>query len=111
MIETVKIQSEGYLVNGGMSVPKADGNRHYQAVKEFIAEGGVVELEFSATDLLAQEHAEFRSDRDVLLAEADILINMAFDNDIELLEVLKVYRQELRDATATWVMPSKPSGV
>ena len=25
-IETVKIQGEGYLLNGNMSVPEADGN-------------------------------------------------------------------------------------
>ena len=32
-IETVKIQGDGYLVNGKINVPKADGNRHYEAVK------------------------------------------------------------------------------
>lgn len=36
MIETVKIQGNGYLVNGNMSVPKADGNMEYEAVKEWL---------------------------------------------------------------------------
>ena len=32
----VKIQGQGYLVNDEMSVPKADGNRHYELVKEWL---------------------------------------------------------------------------
>jgi len=37
MIETIKIQGDGYLVNSNLSVPKADGNRHYGEVKLAIA--------------------------------------------------------------------------
>jgi hypothetical protein len=61
MIETVKIQGNGYLVNGSMSVPMADGNRDYKEVLEAI-EGGtenyptaiVVEPEFTDAELLQQ---------------------------------------------------------
>ena len=42
-IQTVKLQESGYLVNGNMSVPEAEGNRHYQAVQEWIAEGNTPE--------------------------------------------------------------------
>ena len=54
MINTVKIQGDGYLVNGSMSVPKVDGNRHYEEVKQFIADGGVVEPEFTDAELAQQ---------------------------------------------------------
>lgn len=45
-IKTVKIQGDGYLVNGNMSVPKADGNRDYQEVKIWI-EDNTPESEFT----------------------------------------------------------------
>ena len=43
MINTVKIQENGYLVNGTMSVPQAEGNRHYKMVQDWIAEGNIPE--------------------------------------------------------------------
>lgn len=52
-IETVKIQGEGYLVNGTMSVPKADGNRDYQEVKIWL-ESNIPEPEFTEDELLKQ---------------------------------------------------------
>ena len=61
MITTIKQQENGYLVNGNMSVPKADGNRDYREVLEAI-EGGtenyptaiVVEPEFTDEELAQQ---------------------------------------------------------
>ena len=38
-IETVKIQHNGWLVNGNMSVPNDTGNRDYHDVQEWISEG------------------------------------------------------------------------
>ena len=61
MINTVKIQGEGYLVNGTMSVPKADGNRDYEEVKQFIADGGIVEPEFTDAELLLKAKASMES--------------------------------------------------
>ena len=55
MINTVKIQSNGYLVNGSMSVPNEPSNRHYQDVQEWIANGGGVEPEFTEEEILAQQ--------------------------------------------------------
>lgn len=43
-ILTVKENGQGgFLVNGKMNVPNANGNRHYALVQEWIANGGVVE--------------------------------------------------------------------
>lgn len=55
MIETVKIQGQGYLLNGTMSVPKADGNREYELIKQWIAEGNEPEPEFTEEELAQQE--------------------------------------------------------
>lgn len=57
MIETVKIQGDGYLVNGTTSVPKADGNRDYEAVKVWL-QTNTAELEFTQTELLQQVQAD-----------------------------------------------------
>ena len=51
MIKTIKQQSNGYLVNGSMSVPNEPANRHYKEVQEWIANGGVVEPEFTLDEL------------------------------------------------------------
>ncbi len=53
--------------------------------------------------------AQFRAERDKLLAEADIEINKLIDLGLVPTE-WRVYRQELRDSTLTWSLPSKPIG-
>ena len=53
--------------------------------------------------------AQFRANRDKLLVEADIEINKLADLGLDSTEWRK-YRQELRDSTLTWVLPSKPIG-
>ena len=58
MIETVKIQGQGYLLNGTMSVPKADGNRDYEEIKLWLSEGNVPEPEFTEEELAQQEAAK-----------------------------------------------------
>lgn len=50
-IKTVKIQGQGYLLNGTMSVPKADGNREYELIKLWLAEGNIPEPEFTDEEL------------------------------------------------------------
>ena len=50
-IQTVKIQGQSYLLNGTMSVPKADGNREYELIKVWLSEGNIPELEFTEEEL------------------------------------------------------------
>lgn len=68
MIETVKIQGQGYLLNGTMSVPKADGNREYELIKQWLAEGNTPEPEFTDEELAQQE-------LQVKLQEAQVYLN------------------------------------
>ena len=50
-IQTVKIQGQGYLLNGTISVPKADGNREYKLIKQWLLEGNIPEPEFTEEEL------------------------------------------------------------
>jgi hypothetical protein len=58
MIETVKIQGSGYLLNGTMSVPTANGNREYEAIKQWLGEGNTPLPEFTEEELQAKAAAE-----------------------------------------------------
>ena len=53
-IQSVKIQGQGYLLNGNMSVPKADGNREYELIKEWLLKGNTPEPEFTEAELAQQ---------------------------------------------------------
>ena len=43
IIEAVKLQASGYLVNGNMSVPNDPANRHFAMVQEWLSEGNTPE--------------------------------------------------------------------
>ena len=58
MIETVKIQGSGYILNGTIHVPKADGNSEYELIKKWIAEGNTPEAEFTEEELLKQSETK-----------------------------------------------------
>lgn len=103
-IQTVKTQGQGYFLNGTMSVPKADGNREYELIKQWLSEGNTPEPEFTEEELLKQKQDKFRAERNLLLDKADIEINKAEDLEQDS-KVLRVYRQKLRDSTINWVMP------
>lgn len=103
-IQTVKIQGQGYLLNGTMSVPKAAGNREYELIKQWLTDGNTPEPEFTEEELLIQFQNKFRSERDSLLTKVDIEINKVEDKNLDT-TVLRAYRQALRDATINWIMP------
>lgn len=71
MINTVKIQGDGYLINDTQFVPIAAGNRHYQAILEWIAEGNTPEPEFTQAELDQQAIDEANAIEVALLAELD----------------------------------------
>lgn len=59
-IQTVKIQESGYLVNGNMSVPEAEGNRHYQQILDWINEGNLPE----GADIIEPDYIALRTGPD-----------------------------------------------
>ena len=75
-IKTVKVAGNGYLLNGTMSVPMADGNREYELIKLWISEGNTPEPEFSEEELEAiakeQANSEAKEQRAAAMLEGDI---------------------------------------
>ena len=72
-IKKVKIQCEGYLVNGEMSVPKADGNRHYEMLKVWL-ETNIPDPEFTPEQLNAQRISQIKAKAsELILAKYSII--------------------------------------
>ncbi len=56
-IQTVKLLDSGYLVNGNMSVPEAEGNRHYQMILDWINDGNLPE----GADIIEPDYVALRT--------------------------------------------------
>lgn len=70
-IESVKIKGSGYLLNGEMSVPMADGNREYELIKQWLADGNTPEPEFTQDELDAMALAKMKSEAQAYLDATD----------------------------------------
>lgn len=92
----------GYLVNENIYFPKDN----CEQVKQWLLKGNIQEPEFSELEIINKNKAKFRAERNALLAEVDIEINKAEDLGESSL-LLREYRQVLRDATITWVIPER----
>ena len=97
-IQTVKIQKEGYLVNGTMSVPSAEGNRHYQAVQEWIAEGNTPEPEFTQAELDQQAQDKINSESLAYLNSTDWYVIRSQETGDEIPSEILTLRAEARSA-------------
>ena len=75
-IKSVKVSGNGYLLNGTMSVPMADGNREYELIKLWLEGGNTPEPEFSEEELEAiakeQANSEAKEQRAAAMLEGDI---------------------------------------
>lgn len=72
MINTVKTNGDGFLVNSNMSVPNDPNNTDYQAVQRWIEEGNTPEPEFTQAELDAKEIAETNAAIDAELLALDM---------------------------------------
>ena len=97
MIETVKLQGENYLVNGTLSVPKAEGNRHYKLVQEWIAEGNTPEPEFTEAELVEQENQKKIAEAQAYLSSTDWIVTKIAELKDASLE--DKYKEELHKRT------------
>jgi len=69
IIQTVKIQENGYLVNGNMSVPEAEGNGHYQMILDWINDGNLPE----GPDIIEPDYVALRTGPDGYAATGEQL--------------------------------------
>lgn len=110
-LKTVKIQGQGYLLNGTMSVPgNAPGNRDYELIKQWLAEGNIPEPEFTEEELRTKFENEFRKNRDSLLSTvADHYQKPLVWESLttEQQDKVRVYRQALLDSTTNWILPEE----
>ena len=92
-IKTVKLQENGYLLNGSMSVPKVEGNRHYNDIKVWL-ESNTPEPEFTEAELEAKEISEKLAEAKQYLLDTDFKVLPDYDQDST---EVKVKRQEARE--------------
>jgi ABC-type glycerol-3-phosphate transport system substrate-binding protein len=69
IIQTVKTMLDGYLVNGGISVPSEPSNRHYQAILDWINEGNTPE----GPDVIEPDYVALRTGPDGYASVGDQL--------------------------------------
>lgn len=100
LLGTVSVQR----LADGACIPFADGNRDYEEYKLWIAEGNTPEPELTEKELINQNQDKFRFERDSLLKKVDIAIYKAEDLGQDT-QLLRTYRQALRDATIDWILP------
>ena len=95
MIQTVKIQGEGYLLNGTMSVPKADGNREYELIKQWLEEGNVPEPEFTQEELTKQKLQAKIQEAKQYLASTDFKMTVDYYATLTEAEQLELTQKRL----------------
>ena len=112
MINTVKIQENGYLVNGTMSVPQAEGNRHYKMVQDWIAEGNIPEPmdipEVQIPQVVTMRQARLALLQEGLLATIESAIQNGTD---EAMKIEWEYAAEVRRDWASLVTLTESLGM
>jgi hypothetical protein len=78
-IISVKIQSNGWLLNGNMFVPDAEGNSEREAILNWIADGNTPEPEFTDEELAANQKAKAISDAKSILSSTDWIMAKYID--------------------------------
>jgi hypothetical protein len=97
-IQTVKQQSNGYLINNSMSIPNDPNNRHYKLVQEYITNGGTVEPEFTEEELANKQIQETLSEYKTYLTNTDYKFLQGYvPKDGEDLAVIEATRNEYRE--------------
>lgn len=109
MIQTVKLQGYGYLLNGTMSVPNDPLNSEYQLIQEWIKQGNTPEPEFTQEELDAMALAKTKAEAQAYLTKTDHKFYGDYEpKDGEDLEAIRVKRSEartlLRGETSTEVV-------
>ena len=98
IIETVKTQRYGYLVNGTMSVPNDPANRHCADVLAWIAEGNTPAPEYTDAEIAANAQAETNATSQAYLASTDWYITRHAETAVAVPEEITTARASARAA-------------
>ena len=105
-ITSVKIQGKGYLLNGIMIVPKADGNKEYELIKEWLKDN-TPEPEFTEAELVQQALNKQIAEAKAYLASTDFKdLPRYVPKDGEDMEALYAKRDEAREFIRTNDVPN-----
>lgn len=94
-INTVKEQDNGYLVNGNMSVPKSEGNRHYEDIKLWL-ETNTPEPEFTDAELAQQAQDKINQEALAYLASTDWYVTRFTETGVAIPDDVTTKRVEAR---------------
>ena len=99
-IQTVKIQGEGWLVNGTMTVPNDPANRHCQMVHAWIAEANTPSPEFTNVEIAANTQAETNATNQAYLDDTDWYAVRAFETGVPIPQDITTARADARASIA-----------
>lgn len=120
IIKSVKIQGAGYLLNGTMSVPgNAPGNKEYELIKQWIAEGNIPEPEFTDEEIalakLIKETAELKAAKELALNSITVEVNgKVFDgrakDQVNIMAAIQA-SEVLGETSTEWVLNDNTKAV
>ena len=97
-IQTVKIENDGFRVNGNMCVPPNLDNADYVKVVEWIAEGNTPTPEFTDAEIAAKTQAELNVTSRAYLASTDWYITRKAETGDAVPSEITTLRTAARDA-------------
>ena len=95
----VKISGKGYLADG-IFVPEDEGNRHYQAIKKWIENGGIVTDEFTIDEIRDKKNSQIKSEAEsrIVSVYSDVKQrNILMSQDISQINEMSVFIKSIRD--------------
>jgi hypothetical protein len=98
MITQAKHNDSGFSVTyedgSVLSVPNAEGNRHYQELMQWVAEGNVILPQYTSEELNRQALEERIAELQQLLNDSDYKVLPDYDKTTD---AIKVQRQDWRE--------------
>ena len=70
LINKAKFTKKGYIVNDSISIPNCSDNTDFKLIQKWIADGGIVEPEFSLAEIRTKKIAEIKNIRDAKNVES-----------------------------------------
>ena len=97
-IQTVKIENDGFRVNGNMCVPVSLDNADYVLVAEWIAEGNTPAPEFTDAEIAANTQAELNVTSRAYLASTDWYATRKYETGVAIPADVTTAREAARSA-------------
>ena len=95
----VKISGKGYLADG-IFVPEDEGNRHYQAIKKWIENGGIVADEFTIDEIRGKKTSQIKNEAGSRISSvySDIKQrNILMSQDASQINEMNIFIENIRD--------------